>query len=434
MGVKSMGRKKALYLLSLLLCISMILIGCSTDSSGNKKTDDSKITLVWWSHDGPAFVTANKKFIADYEKDNPNVKIDLQIFPYEAMMQKLKTAYAGKNAPDIAQVFGTWVEEYSKAGLLSEVPSEDSEWIKENFYEPSFGGYSLGDKLFGIPHEYNLENGGILAHPEMFEEAGIEYPENWDQLVEAAKKLTVKDGEKFKVKGFEFVGNDNIMFTLLSLILQQNGTYLTDDGHLDLSSSEAVIAMTELKKFVTDYNVTDLQAFGSTEESQDLFFKKTAAMVLRGPWTIGLGRENYDADDFDYISMPSFTDNPPYFAAESGWGAIVAKQSKHEEEAWKFVKYMVENDQAKYFNLTTNSVPANKSVAEDPSFLEEAPMIKASLDVLQYGQFIGEGIDIDFFKKQVNDNFQLIASEKITVEEGLKNTEDAVNKAIDKKK
>ena len=67
------------------------------------------------------------------------------------------------------------------------------------------------------------------------------------------------------------------------------------------------------------------------------------------PWTIAVGKENYKTEDFDYISMPSFTDNPPFFAAESGWGEIVAKQSKHQQEAWDFVKFMAEAEQAKCF-------------------------------------------------------------------------------------
>lgn len=438
-----MWRKNPIYFLTLLLFMFVLLIGCSNnednksgtnsgDNSGGKQSDDSEVTLVWWSHDGPAFVAANKKFIADYEEANPNVKIDLQVFPYDAMIQKLKAAYAGKNAPDIAQVFGSWVAEYARGELLAEVPQEDSEWVKENFYEPSLGGYSFDDKLFGIPHEYNLENGGMLAHPGMFEEANVEYPENWDQLIEVAQALTVRDGDKIKTKGFEFISNDSVMFTLLSMILQQDGTYLTDDGLVDFSTPEAVTAMEELKKFITEYKVTDLQAFGGTE-SHELFFKDQAATVVRGPWTIGVGREDFDRDDFDYISLPPFTDNSPYFAAESGWGEIVAKQSEHKEEAWDFVRFMVEQDQAKYFNLTTNSVPANINVAEDPSFLEEAPMMKVSLDILPYGQFIGEGIDIDYFKKQVNDNFQLFVSDKISAEDGLKNIEESVNKSIERK-
>ena len=416
-------RKKVLLIL--LVSFSIILASCSSGGS------DGKVTLVWWSHDNPTFVNANKKFIADYEKMNPDVKIKLQIFPYDAMVQKLKAAYAGKNPPDIAQTFGSWVPHYARNDLLAEVPLEQSDWVKDNFYGPSLGSYSVGDKIYGIPHEYNLENGGMLVHPTMFEEANLDYPTTWNELVEAAKILTVRDGNKIKLKGFEFVSSDNVTFTLLSLILQQNGTYLTDDGYIDLDTQEAVTAMTELKNFVTDYQTTDLFGFGEVE-SQDAFFKKDAAMVIRGPWTIAIGKENYKTEDFDYISVPSFTDNPPYFAAESGWGEIVAKQSKHQQEAWDFVKFMAEDEQAKYFNVATVSVPANKNVAEDPSFLEEVPMMKASLDVLQYGQFIGHGIDTDYFKKQVNDNFQLIASDKLSVEEGLAKIEEAVNKMIDK--
>ena len=65
----------------------------------------------------------------------------------------------------------------------------------------------------------------------------------------AAKILTVRDGNKIKLKGFEFVSSDNVTFTLLSLILQQNGTYLTDDGYIDLDTQEAVTATDGIEKF-----------------------------------------------------------------------------------------------------------------------------------------------------------------------------------------
>jgi multiple sugar transport system substrate-binding protein len=188
-----------------------------------------------------------------------------------------------------------------------------------------------------------------------------------------------------------------------------------------------------LKKFVTDYKVTNFRDFGGKEDVNDLFFKKKAAMVIRGPWTIAVGKENYKTEDEDYIPMPSFTENPPYFAAESGWGEIVAKSSKHKEEAWKFVRYITEKQQAKYFNITTFTIPANKEAAEDPEFLKALPKMKASIDALPYGKFIGH-VDTDFLKKTINDNFQLIAAGKTSVEDGLKKIEKTVNQMLDKQK
>ena len=46
------------------------------------------------------------------------------------MVQKLKAAYAGKNPPDIAATFGSWVPHYARNDLLAEVPLEQSDWVE----------------------------------------------------------------------------------------------------------------------------------------------------------------------------------------------------------------------------------------------------------------------------------------------------------------
>ncbi|MBS4172863.1 ABC transporter substrate-binding protein [Bacillus sp. FJAT-49736] len=406
------------------------LSACSNSSSSNNGSSDGKVTLTWWSHDGPAFVKANKKFIKDYEAANPNIKINLQIYPYDAFVQKIKAAYASKNPPDMAQVFGNWVPQYTKNDLLSPVPNDMKDWVKSNFYEPALGAYTHNEVPYGIPQEFNIENGGVLANPDMFQKAGLEYPKTWDEFIADAEKLTVTENGKIKVKGFDFINTDNITFTFLSLILQQKGEYW-DGDKINFSTPEAVKAMEELKKFVTDYKVTNFRDFGGKEDTTDLFFKNKAAMVVRGPWSIAEGKENYNSEKLDYIPMPSFTENPPYFAAESGWGEIVAKSSKHQKEAWKFIRFMTEKENAKYFNITTFTVPANKEVAEDSEFLKVLPKMKASIDVLPQGRFIGN-IDTDFLKKTISDNFQLIAADKISVEDGLKKTETTINQMLGK--
>ncbi|MFF2449681.1 ABC transporter substrate-binding protein [Neobacillus sp. NPDC058068] len=423
-----MKNLKVIWVVFLMLLLTLSACSNSESISGSS---DGKVNLTWWSHDGPTFVKANKKFIKDYEAANPNVKINLQIYPYDAFVQKLKAAYASKNPPDMAQVFGSWVPEYTKNDLLSPVPDEMKDWVKSGFYEPALGAYTHDEVPYGIPQEYNIENGGVLANPEMFKNAGLDYPKTWDELITDAQKLTVTQNEKIQVKGFDFVNYDNITFTFLSLILQQKGEYWTKDNQVNFSTPEAVKAMNELKKFVTDYKVTDLRDFGGKLDTSDLFFKNKAAMVIRGPWSIAEGKENYQTEKLDYIPMPSFTENPAYFAAESGWGEIVAKSSKHQEEAWKFIKYMTEKENAKYFNITTFTVPANKDAAQDPEFLKALPKMKASIDVLPYGMFIGI-IDTDFLKKTINDNFQLIAVDKVSVEDGLKKIETTINQMLNK--
>jgi multiple sugar transport system substrate-binding protein len=60
--------------------------------------------------------------------------------------------------------------------------------------------------------------------------------------------------------------------------------------------------------------------------------------------------------------------------------------------------------------------------------------MKTSLDMLQYGQWIGPVIDRDFWWKTVNDHYQAICAGQTTVEEGLKEITDIINQMIDSHK
>lgn len=421
------------------LGVSVALSGCSQEPAsgggdGNAGGGDGpKVKLVFWSHQAEAFNDNYKKLIDSYMKAHPNVEISYQSFPYDVYNQKLKASFSAQNPPDIAEVFGTWVPEYSKNGLLSEVPG--GEEAGKAYYEAPLGGFKWNGKLYGLPLEFNIENGGMLAHPQMFKDKGLAYPpKTWTELVESAKALTVRDGSGMKVKGFDFISGDNITFTFLSMILQQNGKYWASDGHVNFQTPEAVKAMTALKDLVVRDQVTDLTAFGGQLDSSDYFFKGGAAMTYRGPWTIAAGLDNYKAKDFEYVPVPSFTDNPPSFAAESGWGLVVSKKSKASKEAWDFIQFLSSKENLKAWNLGTFTVPAKKEVAEDSEFVSKNPFMRTSVGLLPHGQWIGLIWDRDYFFKQINDHFQLMVSGKVTVENGLKAIEKAVNENQDQHK
>ncbi|WP_274655201.1 ABC transporter substrate-binding protein [Paenibacillus humicola] len=407
--------------------------GGSNGSGGSGGSSSKKVTLTWWSQDSPSFVDANKQLIEAYKKVHPEITINYQTFPYDAFIQKLQASYASGNPPDIAQMFGTWVWEYAKNGKLEPL---DLGTLKDDLYPAAIGGYTYNNQVYGIPHEFNIENDGMLAWKDMFDKKGIAYPpKTWNDMIEAAQKLTVYDGNKIKVRGLDITSNDSVNFTFLAMILQQGGKYWTEDNHVNFQTPEAVKAMTALTDLITKYKVSDLSTFGNTdEEPYMIFFKNGSAMTTAGPWTIAEGKTTFGTDGFDYIPVPSFTSGPPVFAAESGWGEVVSAASKNKEAAKDFVTFAAQPDQAKAWNLRTFTVPANKKVAADADFLQQVPLMKTSLDVLQYGQWVGPVIDRDYWWKVVSDHFQAICEGKVTVEEGLKQIQDNINQMIDSHK
>ncbi|BBI31417.1 ABC transporter substrate-binding protein [Cohnella abietis] len=428
-------KKTFAMILALIMMVSIVLAGCSksgnNDSTANAgQSGDKPIKLVWWVHENPSFVDANKKMIEEYKKVKPNVTIDLQVFPYDAFIQKIRVSMNTNTAPDIVQMFGTWVREYAKNGLLE--PSSNGAALEAEIYPAAIGGFQYEGKVYGAPHEFNIENGAALRYPKKFKEAGIEKdPSTWAELIEDAKKLTKRDGNKITVRGLDITSNDSVVFYFLSMIQQQGSDFWNEDqSQVRLTTPEAVKAMQELVDLVQVHKVTDLTKLGTPDEPYIVFYKGMSAMTTAGPWTIAEGQNTYNVQDFDYMPIPSYTDKPPVFSSESGWGEVVSSRSSNAQAAWEFVQFMTEDENASAWNLRTSSIPAKKKVAEDPKYLERAPMVKAVLDILPNGSWIGPLADRDYFFKAINDAYAQITYGKVNVQDGLKTAENDINKML----
>ena len=72
------------------------------------------MTLHFWVAWNPqqAMEIAAKKEIADYEQSHPGVTIDVQNIAYDALHDKLLTAMAGGDAPDVSWGLTEWLGEW----------------------------------------------------------------------------------------------------------------------------------------------------------------------------------------------------------------------------------------------------------------------------------------------------------------------------------
>jgi multiple sugar transport system substrate-binding protein len=133
--------------------------------------------------------------------------------------------------------------------------------------------------------------------------------------------------------------------------------------------------------------------------SGDAFFNQVA-IALIGPWVVAYGLESFPTSrNFDYVALPSFGEEP-LFAADSGWGLTVSRNSQHTDAAWDFVQFAAANPQnALGWNITSGTIPALRVLAEDETYnaqlLDALPWLESVLPLLPYGSFIGNIPDRD---------------------------------------
>ena len=407
-----MSKRTLLSAFAVLLVLSLVACGgpaptaapAEEEEAAPPAAEEEKVELRFWMHQNPAFIAADEEVIRQFEAEHPNVTIKMESFEYDLFIQTLQTAMPAGTEGDVIEMFGTWVCSYADGERLAEMPESvmSRSEAEELFFAAPLQGYDCSGKLYGLPNEFNIENGAALVNPAMFEAAGLEYPPKWDtmeDLLSDAQKLTQFDGDVMTVAGYDFVTGDGLAFQLLAGILQRGGDYWKpDQSGLQLDTPEARETLEWMKSLVDEYKVVDPVLFNDDSNwVGDAFFSDQAAIGFVGPWAAAEGLTEYPDFEFDYVAIPWVGDKP-YFAADAGWGKVVSVNSEHKDIAWEFVKFATANaDNAKTYNVASGTIPALKSVVEDPALLDELPWIAADLPILQYGRFIGPLPDRDLF-------------------------------------
>lgn len=262
--------KKFLFVLSLLVMISMLLSACG---GGKAPAADEKIELRVWGHQAAAFNTADQAMFDAFMKENPNVTIKYETFPWDVFIQTIQTSLPAGNTADVILIPGGYTCRYADGGQLLEVPADvmPLDQAKEIFYAAPLGGQTCGDKLYGFPAEYNIEYGGAYVNKSLFDAAGVAYPpkwENWDAVVADAKKMTTlgSDGV-MTVAGMHFTNSDQLFTYFLAGILEQYANYFAEDGkHFNFNSPEAVATIQKMIDMAQTDKIVDPIIFNAESE------------------------------------------------------------------------------------------------------------------------------------------------------------------------
>ena len=394
-------------LLFVFMMASLVLAACGgTAPAATEAPAGEKVSLRVWTHQNDSFNAGYETLAAEYMGMHPNVEIVFETFDYDTYIQTLQTALPAKTEADVLQMFGSWVCSYAEGGNLAEMPASviSINDAKANLLGAPVGGYICGDKLYGVPQEFNIEYGAVLLNTAIAEEVGAtNYKDgwaDWEEVIEDGKKMAVVQDGVMTRAGLHFTASDGAATMFHSLYLQFGGQYLKD-GVYTVNTPEGVKTL-ELMKRLVDEGLVDPLLYNDEENwVGDSYFAETSAMGLIGPWAIPEYSGDYAevAEATIYQPLPS-VGSEPTFAAASGWGLTVSANSPAQETAWDFVKFVtLDAANAVEWNIASGTLPAlkeNISGANADSLVAEFPYFEPFLGILEYGQYEGQFPDRDF--------------------------------------
>ncbi|GIP65148.1 MULTISPECIES: ABC transporter substrate-binding protein [Virgibacillus] len=373
-----MMRKKA-KLISLLFIIAFVLIvsACGkeeTKEDGNKQNDDSKeeITLEFWTMQlKPTFTDYIEGVIADFEKENPNIKIDWLDVPAADLDKKILSAVSTDSAPDVVNLNPTFASQLAQLDALVNMEEAVADEDKDKYVKGAWEANRIKDITFAIP--WYLSTEVTLNNKQIFEEAGLDIknpPSTFEEAREASEIIKEKTGKYGYFPSLD-----------LSLVLQHmvvNGAELTnEDGTKAAFNSKEGLEMFEYFTELYKEELIPKEALtGDQRETIDMYQAGQVAFFA-GSQFISQIKEN--APDIYKNTVPSeaITGNSGK-KTMSVQNVVVPKQTKHEKAAVQFALFLTNAENQLEFSKLTPILPSSLEALEDPYFTEAPEGAEAS--------------------------------------------------------
>lgn len=408
------------FLLSSLVALScLVLIACASTgnqsdgaSNGGGDGNGEQITIRWVDFQNTdATNKAIAELIAAYEAENSNVKIERSYVPISDINNQLLMGSAASNLPDIVWLDNPDHQSFAAAGILADITDYVEEWGEaEKYFEGPMSSAMYDGRYYGIPNSSN--NLGLFYNADLLEEAGVEPPTNWEELVEAARALT-KDG----VYGLAVSAVKHEMGTFQFLpFVYQAGADVTDFNH------GGTVEAISLWKDLYDEGLVSREILNMNQN--DIMLQFTAgnvAMVVNGTWNIPTLRNEPPDFNWDVTTLPEHKEGGTILGGEN-W-AITAN-SEHVEIAWDIIRFAQQADYSIPYSQAAGRIPSRTDYVEDP-FWQEDEQFRVFADSMEVAKARAYGPNYPQISLAIQDMLHEVLS-------GQKSAEDAVTDAANK--
>ena len=383
-----MNRIRAVSAVAAAVMLTGATASCSTSASGagGDGASGQGTTLTYWATNQAADVSVDAKILtpelAKFTAQT-GIKVDLQVIPWATLSAKLLAASVSGQGPDVANCGNTNIASIGATGAFITFDSQTLDAIGgQNKFIPTVFG-STGNPPTSVP--LYAQAYGLFYNKQMFADAGLTPPTNWQDLVADAKKLTVPSKAQY---GMALDGNSNQGQHMAFIFGHQNGSgpfgpagesTFTNDGmvagvkqYLDLMSSGVV-------------NPSDAQYTSDAQVLGDFANGKAAMVMTQTGGIATLNSLGMNPNSYGMVRIPAPSPLPTggndISSFVAGSNITVFKSTKHRDDALKLVQFMTSKSEQTVLDKEYGVLPVLKD--SDSNFLgDQTDKAKAFMDIL----------------------------------------------------
>ncbi|WP_068620307.1 ABC transporter substrate-binding protein [Paenibacillus tuaregi] len=344
-------KKWSVALVSLMM-LALTLTACGGNeannaaNAGNDGTASNKagqVTLKFMGWEvSPLETQSVKNGLEQFMKENPNIKVEYTTIPggtqYVAKMQAM---VLGDEAPDVFFLQSDYYHDFVTRGSLLDITENvKKDGMDSDLIDSAVQLSTVDNKYYGI--ESCIVAPVLYYNKDIFDKAGVAYPPSdpskawtWNEFVNTAKKLTIKNGDKVEQYG---VYGMETYYNLIAEIMSNGGNWFTSDLKSSAANTQEV---KEVLQAVADLRKKDgvspegkLLTNSGMSPAQMLQTGKIA-MLVDGSWALQeLSKMNFKVG---VGVLPKFDEAVTHGQAHLH---VASANTKHPEEAWKLIKFL----------------------------------------------------------------------------------------------
>ncbi|MFS0612454.1 ABC transporter substrate-binding protein [Lederbergia ruris] len=359
---------KRLLLAVLAIVLTLGLAACSSSTKGGSdKVKEISFWHVWGDKDARPIKELVKKY--NESQDKVHVK-----FLGNQDPQKQLTAISGGNAPDIAYTYWNNVGPWASAGAVQSLNEMiESDKFDINMLIPAATKrMEVGGEQYALPFTMSMAS-KLFYNKKSFEKAGLtEPPETMEELMEYAKKLTIKDGNDISQIGFipDYPWIDNVFWP----VVFGGSFYDESTGEVTPNKEENVRSIEYQQKFYEEFGIKEIEklrsGLGAYETPQDPLITGKLAMTIG--WENNYNQHRGEDGPVGVAPFPYPADRPDLKGSGmvSPTALYIPKNSKNQEEAWDFMKFLLNKDNQVDFAIASGTIPVLLEAVDDPRLTE----------------------------------------------------------------
>ncbi|PWW07293.1 raffinose/stachyose/melibiose transport system substrate-binding protein [Paenibacillus cellulosilyticus] len=327
-----------------------------------------------------ALGSAQTEAIAEFEKQNPDIRIEMDYIQRVIYTAGLKTRLLGGEPIDVFDVWSpSLFEEVRRLDDSVYLDLTGSEFLSD-YLPSSLEAVTIKGKVYGVPGVMHTD--GLLYNKTMFEELGLQKPHTWAEFLQVCESL--------KQHGIIPIALNSEWWVpqfLFGSIMSNNGadaswTRKLENGELKVNNPILVDAMKKTKEIIDRGYVPEDWTTLKYDQSIDMVGRGKAAMIIDGTWDLSDMIAQNPEQSIGFMMVPGDGQMVPNLNV--GSYKVISAATKHPEEAKRFLAFMNGREVQEEVAREALAVPSIKEAQVDDPVVRQLAGIITSKDAALY--------------------------------------------------